>query len=54
MSALDMAYSISSLLEAPHHLTLLNDMDDDKDQMGKGVQMGDELGKENINNTNTQ
>lgn len=28
ISAQDMAYAISSLLESPHHINLLNDQDD--------------------------
>lgn len=31
ISAQDMAYAISSLLEAPHHINLLNETDDIKD-----------------------
>jgi len=30
ISGMDMAYSISSLLEAPHHINLLNEAEDIK------------------------
>lgn len=57
VSAQDMAYAISSLLEAPHHINMLNEQDEQnknknqiESQMNKKVDNGD--AKENFNNIN--